>query len=84
MPTSRASIGLLERADGGTLLIDQVADMPLESQGKILRVLQEQRFSRLGGDARIEVDVRVIAVDQPRSQGRDGGRQASARTFTTA
>ena len=54
-------IGLLERADGGTLLIDQVADMPLESQGKILRVLQEQRFSRLGSDARIEVDVRVIA-----------------------
>ena len=37
-------IGLLERADGGTLLIDQVADMPLESQGKILRVLQEQPF----------------------------------------
>jgi two-component system, NtrC family, nitrogen regulation response regulator NtrX len=54
-------IGMLERADGGTLLIDQVADMPLESQGKILRVLQEQRFSRLGSDARIEVDVRVIA-----------------------
>ncbi|MGE3742939.1 MAG: sigma-54-dependent transcriptional regulator, partial [Geminicoccaceae bacterium] len=54
-------IGLLERADGGTLLIDQVADMPLESQGKILRVLQEQRFSRLGSDAKIEVDVRVIA-----------------------
>jgi two-component system nitrogen regulation response regulator NtrX len=54
-------IGTLERADGGTLLIDQVADMPLESQGKILRVLQEQRFVRLGGDARVEVDVRVIA-----------------------
>ena len=54
-------IGTLERADGGTLLIDQVADMPLESQGKILRVLQEQRFSRLGGEARVEVDVRVIA-----------------------
>jgi two-component system, NtrC family, nitrogen regulation response regulator NtrX len=55
-------IGTLERADGGTLLIDQVADMPLESQGKILRVLQEQRFARLGGDARVEVDVRVIAT----------------------
>jgi two-component system nitrogen regulation response regulator NtrX len=54
-------IGTLERADGGTLLIDQVADMPLESQGKILRVLQEQRFTRLGGEARVEVDVRVIA-----------------------
>src|SRR6478735_4196220 len=54
-------IGMLERADGGTLLSDQVADMPLQSRGKILRVLQEQRFSRLGGDNRVEVDVRVIA-----------------------
>jgi two-component system nitrogen regulation response regulator NtrX len=55
-------IGCLERADGGTLLLDEVADMPLETQGKILRVLQEQRFTRLGGDQRIEVDVRVIAT----------------------
>ncbi len=61
VPEQPRIIGLLERADGGTLLMDQVADMPLESQGKILRVLQEQRCSRLGGDARIEVDVRVIA-----------------------
>jgi two-component system nitrogen regulation response regulator NtrX len=61
-PDQPRLIGLLERADGGTLLIDQVSDMPLESQGKILRVLQEQRFSRLGSDARIEVDVRVIAA----------------------
>lgn len=55
-------IGGLERADGGTLVLDEVADMPLETQGKILRVLQEQRFTRLGGDQRIEVDVRVIAT----------------------
>jgi two-component system nitrogen regulation response regulator NtrX len=55
-------IGMFERADGGTLLLDQVSDMPLETQGKILRVLQEQRFVRPGGDTRVEVDVRVLAT----------------------
>ncbi|WP_374374298.1 sigma-54-dependent transcriptional regulator [Dongia sp.] len=54
-------IGFLEQAHGGTLLLDEVADMPLETQGKILRVLQEQTFERVGGKHRIEVDVRVIA-----------------------
>ncbi len=54
--------GMLERAHGGTLLLDEVADMPLETQGKIVRVLQEQGFHRLGGDAAIKVDVRVIAT----------------------
>lgn len=54
--------GLLEKADGGTLLLDEVADMPLETQGKIVRVLQEQKFQRLGGHEMIEVDVRVIAL----------------------
>lgn len=55
-------IGLLEQADGGTLLLDEVADMPLETQGKIVRVLQEQAFERVGGTQRVEVDVRVIAA----------------------
>ncbi len=55
-------VGSFERADGGIILLDEIADMPLETQGKILRVLQEQRFTRLGGDARVEVDVRVIAT----------------------
>ena len=55
-------IGSFERADGGTLLLDEVADMPLETQGKIIRVLHEQRFTRLGGDQRVEVDVRVLAT----------------------
>lgn len=54
-------IGFLEQAHGGTLLLDEVADMPLETQGKILRVLQEQTFERVGGKTRVEVDVRVIA-----------------------
>lgn len=55
------SIGMLEQADKGTLLLDEVADMPLETQGKIMRVLQEQRFSRVRGQKEIEVDVRIIA-----------------------
>lgn len=54
-------IGTFERAHGGTLFLDEVADMPLETQGKIVRVLQEQTFERVGGSRRVEVDVRVIA-----------------------
>ncbi|MEE8305165.1 MAG: sigma-54 dependent transcriptional regulator [Candidatus Tectomicrobia bacterium] len=53
--------GTFEQADGGTLLLDEVADMPIETQGKIVRVLQEQTFQRVGGVRRVEVDVRVIA-----------------------
>jgi two-component system nitrogen regulation response regulator NtrX len=55
-------VGTLEQAHGGTLLLDEVADMPLETQGKIVRVLQEQTFERVGGTTRVEVDVRVIAA----------------------
>jgi two-component system nitrogen regulation response regulator NtrX len=54
-------IGTFERAHGGTLFLDEVADMPLETQGKIVRVLQEQTFERVGGSHRVEVDVRVVA-----------------------
>lgn len=54
-------VGTFEQAHGGTLFLDEVADMPLETQGKIVRVLQEQTFERVGGSARVEVDVRVIA-----------------------
>ena len=61
-PDKPGTVGVLERAHGGTLLLDEVADMPLETQGKIVRVLQEQNFSRLGGDRQVEVDVRVIAA----------------------
>lgn len=53
--------GTFEQAHGGTLFLDEVADMPLETQGKIVRVLQEQTFERVGGTTRVEVDVRVIA-----------------------
>ncbi len=54
--------GLLEEAHGGTLFIDEVADMPLDTQGKILRVLTEQSFMRLGGNQRVTVDVRVVSA----------------------
>ena len=54
-------IGLFEQAHGGTLYLDEVGDMPLETQSKVVRILQEQVFSRVGGTTRVEVDVRVIA-----------------------
>lgn len=61
-PGSPAKVGTFERAHGGTLLLDEVSDMPLETQGKIVRVLQEQSFERVGGQIRVEVDVRVLAT----------------------
>ena len=53
-------VGALEEAHGGTLYIDEVADMPIETQGKVLRVLVEQKFQRLGGGPKVAVDVRII------------------------
>ncbi len=53
--------GLLELADGGTLYLDEVADMPLSTQARILRVLTEQSFVRVGGSRQIGVDVRVVS-----------------------
>ncbi|MEL6374010.1 MAG: sigma-54 dependent transcriptional regulator [Pseudomonadota bacterium] len=54
-------VGAFEEAHGGTLYIDEVADMPLETQGKILRVLVAQKFQRLGGGPTVAVDVRIIS-----------------------
>ena len=53
--------GLLEEANGGILYFDEVADMPLGTQSKILRVLVEQRFQRVGGSDKVDVDIRVIS-----------------------
>jgi len=55
-------IGTFELAHNGTLFLDEVADMPLETQGKIVRVLQDQTFERVGGGTRVQVDVRVVAA----------------------
>ncbi len=54
--------GVLERAHGGTLVLDEVSDMPLETQGKIVRALQDQTFERIGGSQRVKVDVRVLST----------------------
>lgn len=54
-------VGVFEQAHGGTLFLDEVADMPLETQGKVLRVLVDQTFSRVGGSQRVSVDVRVVS-----------------------
>ncbi len=54
--------GLFEQAHGGTLFLDEVADMPLTTQGKILRVLTDQTFTRVGGMKKVSVDIRVISA----------------------
>ena len=54
-------VGALKEAHTGTLYIDEIADMPIETQGKVLRVLVEQKFQRLGGGPKVSVDVRIIS-----------------------
>ena len=68
--------GLLEKAHNGTLYLDEVADMPLETQGKLLRLLVEQRFQRLGDTDDVQVDVRVIT-----STSRDLEKEARLGRF---
>ncbi len=54
-------VGALEESHGGTLYIDELADMPIETQGKVLRVLVDQTFQRVGGAKKVKVDVRVVS-----------------------
>jgi len=58
----RQKVGRLELADGGTLFLDEVGDIPLELQPKLLRVLEDQEFERLGGTRTIKVDIRLLAA----------------------
>jgi two-component system response regulator FlrC len=54
--------GAFEQAQGGTLFLDEIGEMPLQLQGKLLRVLQERQLNRLGGQAAVDLDVRVVAA----------------------
>ncbi|MCR5880424.1 sigma-54 dependent transcriptional regulator [Phenylobacterium sp. J367] len=71
-----AKVGVFERAHSGTLYLDEVADMPRETQSRILRVLVEQRFRRVGGDSDVQVDVRVVS-----STSRDLREEIAAGRF---
>jgi len=59
---STQRVGRFEQCDGGTLFLDEIGDMPMQTQGKILRVLQEGEFSRVGGNDTLRSDVRVLAA----------------------
>src|SRR4029077_16780714 len=69
-------LGRFELANGGTIFLDEVGDIPLELQPKLLRVLQEQQFERLGGTRTIRVDVRLVTATN-----RDLAEMVDARTF---
>jgi two-component system nitrogen regulation response regulator NtrX len=71
-----AKIGVFERAHAGTLYLDEVADMPRETQSRILRVLVDQRFRRVDGDSDVQVDVRVVS-----STSRDLREEIAAGRF---
>lgn len=60
-PSIPRKIGLLEQAHGGTLYLDEIIDLPLPTQAKLIRVLQDNSFSRLGDNQKIDIDVRIIA-----------------------
>ena len=55
-------IGILEKLNGGTILFDQIEDLPLKSQGKIIRFLEDQKIIRIGGNNSILINVRIIAI----------------------
>ena len=75
-PGSPRRIGAFEEAHGGTLYLDEIADMPKETQGKILRVLIDQSFQRVGGSSKVTVDIRVIS-----STSRDLAREIEMGRF---
>jgi two-component system nitrogen regulation response regulator GlnG len=71
----RRRIGKFEQCNGGTLFLDEIGDMPLVLQSKMLRLLQDQRFERVGGNETIQADVRIItATNQPLEQMVEEGR----------
>src|SRR5207248_4970466 len=71
-----ARAGLLEQADGGTLFIDEIGELPLELQPKLLRALEKREIRRIGGSQVMPVDVRVVAATN-----RDLVREVNRNTF---
>ena len=69
MDGGERKVGALEEAHGGILYIDEIADMPRETQNKILRVLTDQTFERVGGSKRVKVDVRIISSTAQNLEG---------------
>ncbi len=65
----RQRIGKFEQCNGGTIFLDEIGDMPAHTQAKILRLLQEKRFERLGGNESISVDVRIVAATNQNLDG---------------
>ena len=62
MGSPKRSLGALERANGGTLLLDEISELPADLQPKLLRVLQEREFERVGGSGAVKADVRIVAT----------------------
>lgn len=69
-------IGRFEQSNGGTLFLDEIGDLPLAVQGKLLRVLQDGEFSRVGGNAAIKTDVRIVAATNKKLEN-----EVAAKTF---
>ena len=76
--------GKFELADGGTLLLDEIGEMPLALQPKLLRVLQEREFDPLGSAQPVRIDIRVIATHQSHPAPFSGGGQVSRRPVLPA
>jgi formate hydrogenlyase transcriptional activator len=74
-------IGRFEAADGGTLFLDEIGDMPLHLQTKLLRVLQEQEFERVGGSRTLRVDVRIVAATNRDLKGMVGENKFRADLY---
>ena len=70
--------GLLEQADGGTLFMDEIGEMPLDLQAKLLKAIEDHKFRRLGGEKEINVDVQIVAASNRDLElmTRDGGFRA--------